>query len=80
VRRLAEQGLSFKALREAHRHDLACRALLGPQRIADIADIAAEPGLADEGAFVRALRRWRGAIPARWRADAKAGTPTPRTP
>lgn len=76
VRRLAEEGLSFKALREAQLHDRACRALLGPQRIADI---AAELGFADEGAFVRAFRRWRGATPARWRADTRAGKAGPGT-
>ena len=65
VRRLAVQGLSFKALREALLDDMACRALLGPRRVVDI---AVELGFADEGAFVRAFRRWRGTTPARWRA------------
>ena len=65
VRRLATEGLSFKAVREALLDDMACRALRGPRRVVDI---AADLGFADEGAFVRAFRRWRGTTPARWRA------------
>lgn len=67
VRRLAREGLSFKMLRDAVLDELACRALTGPRRLADI---AAELGFADEGSFVRAFRRWRGTTPARWRAQA----------
>lgn len=69
VRRLAREALSFKGVREAVLEDQACRALAGPQRLADI---AAELGFADEGAFVRAFRRWRGITPARWRAATQA--------
>lgn len=69
VRRLAIEGSSFKTLRDAVLHELACRALAGPQRVADI---AAELGFSDEGAFVRAFRRWRGTTPARYRATASA--------
>lgn len=75
VRRLTEEGLSFKALREALLEDRACRALAGARRIADI---AAELGFADEGAFVRAFRRWRGTTPARWRAADAMGDAAPR--
>jgi AraC-like DNA-binding protein len=71
VRRLALEGLSFKALREAVLDEMACDALAGPGRVADI---AAALGFADEGTFVRAFRRWRGTTPARWRA---AGAPAP---
>lgn len=65
VRRLAAEGVSFRALREHTRHEMACRALAaGPRRIADI---AADLGYSDEGAFVRAFRRWSGITPARFR-------------
>lgn len=70
VRRLAREGLSFKAVRDAVLGELACRALAGDRRMADI---AADLGFADEGSFVRAFRRWHGTTPARWRAEA---TPT----
>lgn len=65
VRRLAGEGLSFKALRESVLDEMAREALAGARRVADIADAL---GFADEGAFVRAFRRWRGTTPARWRA------------
>lgn len=65
VRRLALEGLSFKALREAVLDEMARDALAGPGRVADVAEAL---GFADEGAFVRAFRRWRGTTPARWRA------------
>lgn len=74
VRRLAAENLSFKALREALLDDTACRALRGPRRVVDI---AIELGFADEGAFVRAFRRWRGMTPARWRAAEASGALRP---
>lgn len=80
VRRLADEGASFKALRDAQLHELACRALAGPQRVADIAQTL---GFSDEGAFVRAFRRWRGTTPARFRHGASAaapGAPPPAPP
>lgn len=64
VRRLAEEGLSFKALRESVLDEMAREALAGAHRVADIAE---RLGFADESAFVRAFRRWRGTTPARWR-------------
>ena len=75
VRRLALDGLSFKALRESVLDERARAALSRPGRIADI---AADLGFADEGAFVRAFRRWRGTTPARWRGQAdRGGAPRP---
>lgn len=66
-RRLAEEGLSFKSLRESVLQQMACRLLGGEQRVADIAE---QLGFSDEGAFVRAFRRWQGVTPARYKAQA----------
>ena len=63
-RRLAEQGLSFKSLRESLLQQLACQALEQGRRPAEIAE---ELGFSDEGAFTRAFRRWQGQSPARYR-------------
>lgn len=63
-RRLGEEGLSFKSLRESVLQQMACRALQGEQRIVQIAEAL---GFSDEGAFVRAFRRWQGLTPARYR-------------
>ncbi len=68
-RRLAEEGLSFKSLRESVLQQMACRALDGDQRVVAIAE---ELGFSDEGAFVRAFRRWQGTTPARYRAGRSA--------
>lgn len=65
-RRLGEEGLSFKSLRESVLQQMACRALQGEQRIAQIAEAL---GFSDEGAFVRAFRRWQGTTPARYKAQ-----------
>ena len=64
-RRLGEEGLSFKSLRESVLQQMACRALQGDQRVAEIAEAL---GFSDEGAFVRAFRRWQGVTPARYKA------------
>lgn len=64
-RRLGEEGLSFKSLRESVLQQMACRALQSDQRVAEIAESL---GFSDEGAFVRAFRRWQGVTPARYKA------------
>ncbi|MEH6566857.1 MAG: AraC family transcriptional regulator ligand-binding domain-containing protein [Halopseudomonas sp.] len=63
-RKLAEEGLSFKALRETVLQEMACQALQGRQSVAQIAE---QLGFSDENAFVRAFRRWQGTTPARYR-------------
>ncbi|UAW98456.1 AraC family transcriptional regulator [Halopseudomonas nanhaiensis] len=65
-RRLAEEGLSFKTLRESVLQAMACEALRGDQRVADIAE---QLGFSDENAFIRAFRRWQGVTPARFRTS-----------
>ena len=82
VRRLADDRVSFRALRDAVLHDIACRRLTGARRVVDI---AAELGFSDERAFVRAFRRWGGTTPARYRGTAgaaagEAGGLTPPAP
>lgn len=63
-RKLAEEGLSFKTLRESVLQHLACQALQTERRVAEIAE---QLGFSDENAFVRAFRRWQGVTPARYR-------------
>ncbi|WP_339650058.1 AraC family transcriptional regulator [Halopseudomonas pelagia] len=65
-RKLAEEGLSFKSLRESVQQQIACDALQADRRVADIAE---QLGFSDENAFVRAFRRWQGVTPARYKAQ-----------
>lgn len=63
-RRLAEEGLTFRSLRDSVLHGMACDMLGTEQRLAEI---AGQLGFSDEGAFTRAFRRWQGLTPARYR-------------
>lgn len=65
-RKLAEEGLSFKILRESVLQEMACQAL--QQGRLGVAQIAEQLGFSDENAFVRAFRRWQGETPARYKA------------
>lgn len=65
-RKLAEEGLSFKTLRESVLQEMACQAL--QQGRLSVAQIAEQLGFSDENAFVRAFRRWQGETPARFKA------------
>ncbi|MEO6698776.1 MAG: AraC family transcriptional regulator [Paraperlucidibaca sp.] len=65
-RKLAEDGLSFKSLRESVQQQIACEALQADKRAAEIAE---QLGFSDENAFVRAFRRWQGVTPARYKAQ-----------
>lgn len=65
-RKLAEEGLSFKSLRESVLQEMACRALRADRRVADIAE---DLGFSDETAFIRAFRRWQGVTPSRYRSE-----------
>ncbi|WP_370300298.1 AraC family transcriptional regulator [Abyssibacter sp.] len=64
-RKLAEEGFSFKHLRDRELQQLACRAL---ERGDKIAGISAELGFSDESAFSRSFRRWTGMSPSQDRA------------
>ena len=65
-RKLAEEGLSFKSLRESVQQQIACEALSTDRRVSEIAE---QLGFSDENAFVRAFRRWQGMTPARYKAQ-----------
>ncbi|WP_339806764.1 AraC family transcriptional regulator ligand-binding domain-containing protein [uncultured Marinobacter sp.] len=63
-RLLAEEGVSFKVLRERELHRLACEQLRAGRAVARITESL---GFSEETAFVRAFRRWEGMTPARFR-------------
>ena len=64
-RRLAEEGSSFRAIKDALRRDLALDRLA--KRRDSIARIAADLGYADTSAFYRACVDWTGLSPAAYR-------------
>lgn len=66
-RRLAEEGSSFKLLRERVLHAMAEQLLLGSARLADVAE---RLGFSDESAFAKAFRRWSGTTPGQFRQGA----------
>lgn len=71
-RLLAEDGLSFSAVRERTLEQLAVRALEQGERVSDV---ALRLGYSDETAFTRAFRRWRGETPGQLRARAAGAAP-----
>lgn len=62
-RKLAEEEISFKSLREALLHEMAVQALRGGLSVAAASE---KLGFSDENAFARAFRRWRGQTPAQF--------------
>ncbi|MNL72950.1 DNA-binding transcriptional regulator SoxS [compost metagenome] len=64
-----EEGVSYQDLKDALRRDLAIEALSHSGR--PVADIAAELGFAEPGAFHRAFRRWTGSRPGAYRRVAE---------
>lgn len=66
-RKLAEEGTSFKLLRDATLQRLAAQRLDGNERVRDIAKGL---GFSDESAFAKAFRRWFGLSPAQFRERA----------
>lgn len=69
-RRLADEGSSFQAIKDALRRDLAIGKLAKSKR--GLTQIAAELGFADVAAFYRAFVRWTGVAPAHYRKRMKA--------
>lgn len=68
-RRLAEDGLSFKVLRDSVLQSMARQLLDTDQRLAQIAE---QLGFSDENAFTRAFRRWQGVTPAGYRESRRS--------
>ncbi len=68
-RRLQAEGITFKALIESARYDIARQLLRDTQLTTS--DIAINLGYADVTAFCRAFRRWSGNSPGAWRTDLK---------
>jgi AraC-like DNA-binding protein len=64
IRKLADEGTSFKLLRDTLLQDLAEQALAGGVRTGRIAE---DLGFSDESAFAKAFKRWTGSTPARFR-------------
>ena len=69
-RRLAEQGLSFQALTEETRREIAI-GMLEDDRYA-LSEIAFLTGYSEQSAFNRAFKRWTGDTPANFRKAVKA--------
>lgn len=63
-RKLAEEGSSFKLLREQVLHGMAERLLRESPRLAEVAE---RLGFSDESAFAKAFRRWTGMTPGQFR-------------
>lgn len=66
-RRLAEDGLSFQALTETTRRELA-EGLLRDDRYS-LAEVAFLTGFAEQSSFTRAFKRWVGETPATFRRE-----------
>lgn len=67
-RRLANEGISFDALLDTLRHELAFRYLANPATA--IGEVAYLLGYSEPSAFHRAFKRWTGKTPAEARARA----------
>ena len=63
-RKLAEEGTSFKLLREQVLHRMAEQLLREEPRLAEVAE---RLGFSDESAFAKAFRRWSGLTPGQYR-------------
>ncbi|MBD9676192.1 AraC family transcriptional regulator [Pseudomonas sp. PDM18] len=63
-RKLADEGTSFKLLREQVLHGMAEQMLREPSRLGEVAE---RLGFSDESAFAKAFRRWSGMTPRQFR-------------
>ena len=66
-RRLTEAGSSYKGVHDAFRAAEAERLLL--ESNASAAQVGLALGFADQTAFIRAFRRWKGSTPGAWRTQ-----------
>lgn len=67
VRKLQEEGTTFKLLRSTLLQKIAEQRLAGG---ASVTEVAQELGFSDESAFNKAFKRWAGVTPARFRETA----------
>ena len=67
-RRLADEGRSFKALRDESLRERALSLLAAPR--VSLVEVAFVLGFSDQTAFHRAFKRWTGKTPQSWRRDA----------
>jgi AraC-like DNA-binding protein len=65
-RRLKSRGISYKALANEIRFEVACRLLQDTGM--SLSQIAAALGYSEASAFTRAFRGWSGQAPSAWRA------------
>jgi len=71
-RRLADRGLSFRAVVESTRRDLAENLLT--RSAYPLSEVAFLTGFSEQSAFQRAFKRWTGRTPAHFRATAAPET------
>jgi AraC-like DNA-binding protein len=67
-RRLADEGTSFRAIKDTLRRDRALALLARPG--GSVARVAAELGYSEPSAFFRAFQGWTGEAPSAWRRRA----------
>ncbi|EDX91031.1 AraC family transcriptional regulator [Alcanivorax sp. DG881] len=66
IRKLSEEGTSFKLLRDSLLQGMAEQSLKEGLKLFDIAD---KLGFSDESAFAKAFKRWTGMTPAQFRSQ-----------
>jgi AraC-like DNA-binding protein len=64
-RRLQDEGMNFRSVRDALRRDLALERLARPGD--SVAKVAADLGYSEPSAFFRAFQAWTGEAPSAWR-------------
>ena len=64
--RLKSRGITYKALANEIRFEVACRLLQDTEM--SLSQIAAALGYSEASAFTRAFRGWSGQAPSEWRA------------
>lgn len=68
TRRLAEENISFKQLRDVTLYRMAAERMHQGERLRDIAEAL---GFSDESAFAKAFKRWSGVSPAQFREQTR---------
>ena len=69
IRKLKEEGTSFRAIKEQYRKEYAIHLLLSTEM--DVAAIAEKTGYSEPSVFARAFRVWTGATPTGFRQRSK---------